>query len=205
MACDRPERHLQPPALRLGHRGHPIKAPPPAQPAQPVGDRIQSLRQVRLIGRLGQPAPPPPRARQRPNQHIGALTPTPPDRRIGQFHPVPLGFSPWRVFDHRPVGRCGLLARPAHRAQRPLPYRAGKRRIRTREAQRDDLVEQRRGPQMRIRGQPQPAIFDILGEQVRRQADTNPRGVLPGQIPAHRQPGHPQMAGDRADRPALTT
>ena len=191
VAGDRPERHLQPPAPRLSDRGHPIKAPPPAQPAQPARHRVKALHQMRLIGRLGQPAAPAPGMRQRPDQHIGRCIPAPPGRWVGQFHPIPLGFSTRRVLDRRSIGRGVLLTRRTHRAQRPLADGAGERRIRLGIAQRGHLVEQRGGPQMRIRGQPQSAVFDILGERVRRRPGTHPRGLLPGQIPAHRRPGHP--------------
>ena len=205
VAGDRPEGHLQAPGLRLGDRGHPIKAPPPGQPAQPARHRVQALHQMRLIGRLGQPAAPAARVRQCPDQHIGRLAPAPPRRWIGQFQPVPLGFITRRVLDRRTIGAAGLLARRAHRAQRALTDRPGERRIRSAVAQRGDLVEQRGGPQVRISRQPKPAVFDVVGERVRRRGGPNSRSAFSGQILAHRHPGHPQMAGDRADRPALLT
>ena len=46
-------------------------------------------------------------------------------------------------------------------------------------AERGDLVELRGGPQMWIGRQPQPTIFDILGERVRRRTGTDPWGVFP--------------------------
>jgi hypothetical protein len=47
-------------AARRRARSLARRTAPPAQPAQPPGNRIQALDQMRMIGRLGQPAAPTP-------------------------------------------------------------------------------------------------------------------------------------------------
>jgi hypothetical protein len=107
---------------------------------------------------VGQKPAPPTGKRQRPDQQMRLPTHAPRTRRIGQFDPVPLGFLARRVRDDRRITTFDRLAGLTVRTQAQRSDRRGQARIRPREPQLDDLVEQRRRPQMRITSQPLPAV-----------------------------------------------
>jgi hypothetical protein len=74
------------------------------KPAQHAVDRLD---QMRLVGRLGQHAPDPPRGRQAAKQHLCGAAP----RRPATLQPVPLQLRTWRLVD---LDR-GLAASPCAR------------------------------------------------------------------------------------------
>ena len=122
-------------------------------------------------------------------------------RRIRQLEPIPLNFPTGRMLDHRPVL---VLVRRARRTSRPqlVPAdRRGERLIRPAEPKVDDLVEQRRRPQMRVIGQPLPAVVEEVGHRLRPGRVALTRTALAVQIRTDRLAVMPEMSGDRADRP----
>jgi hypothetical protein len=71
------------------------------------------------------------------------------------------------VFDHRDRAVLRRAARLARRSQPARPQLAGERRIGAVVAQLAELVEQRGGPQVRVLGQPFPAVVDERLERIR--------------------------------------
>ena len=124
----RGERRGDPAGFGVHDGGHPVEPPRRGEPAQGAGDTVQALDQVRLVHRRGQPAAPPPRMRQRPDQQARLGAPAPARGRAGQFHPVPLGLIAGRVLDHRHRPALRGMARLAVRAQAPRPQLPGERR-----------------------------------------------------------------------------
>ncbi len=115
MQRHRAEAGRDPPRPRMTHRGHPIKAPPLAQPTQAGGDLVQPLGQMRLVLALGDPAPPPARMRQHPEQQTRRPDHTPARRRIGQLEPIPLGLLTGRM-PRSPTGPCSSRHATPHTA-----------------------------------------------------------------------------------------
>ncbi len=196
------ERGRHPPGLGTDHGRHPVEPPVPAQPPESTGDPVKALDEVGLILGLAQHAPPPTGVAQRANEQVRVLAPPPLLRRVGQLDPVPLGLRTRRVLDHRdrPTRRRG--ARLARRAQPASSQRPGHRRIGPVVAQVDQLVEQGRGPQMRVVGQPLTRVANERVERIRAATNPNPR--LPAsQVGADGLTVPAKVAGDRGDRPPL--
>ena len=155
-----------------------------------------------LLGLREHPAPRA-RVRQRPDQQVRVLPLPPRRRRIRQLDPVPLGLLARRVRDHRE-----LLRHPRRRAviaPRPQPPPAQsprERRVRPLIAQIGDLVEQRRGPQVRVITEPDPAVRPERREPVRARGRPLPRFPLPRQVRPDRLPVSSQVPGDRRHRPS---
>ena len=93
----RGERRGDPPGSGVHDGGHPVEPPRRGQPAQGAGDLVQALDQVRLVHRGRQPAAPPPRVRQRPDQQARLGAPAPVPRAGRAAPPSPTG-------SHRPAG-----------------------------------------------------------------------------------------------------
>ena len=158
--------------------GHPVEPPRRGEPAQGAGDPVQALDQVRLVHRRGQPAPPPARVRQRPDQQARLGAPAPGRGRVRQLHPVPLGLIPGRVVDHRDRPALRGMARLAVRPQAPGPQLPGERRIRAVVPSVRHLVEQGGRPQVRVLGQPGRAVRGERPERISRRPGPDPG--LPG-------------------------
>jgi hypothetical protein len=80
--------------------------------------------------------------------------------------------------------------------------RRGQARIRPRITQFPQLIQQRRGPQMRVIGQPDPAVHHKRRHDHRAPAGPPTRLAIPAQIRARRLAVMTQVPGDRRDRPA---
>lgn len=98
----------------------------------------------------------------KPDQQMRLPAQAPRTRWIGQFGPVPLGFlvARWMSDD----GRTPALDRLTGLAVRPQPTaadRRGQARIRPGKPQLDDLIEQRRRPQMRIITEGSCAVAEV--------------------------------------------
>lgn len=184
------------------HGGHPIEPPVVGDPAELARDVVLGVDQVRLVHRFAELPTPFRRVRQRPHQQVGPFTVTVPMLgRIGQLHPIPLGFRTRRVLDDRRGAAFRGMARLARWPQGPHPQRPRERRIRARVAQLHDLVKKRRRPHMRVLTQPRRAVVGEPGEHVRpgRGALTDPPAAL--QIGPDRFAVPPDMPGDRRNRP----
>jgi hypothetical protein len=97
------------------------------------------------------------------------------------------------------------LRRPAlltQRAQATVSQLTGERRIRPVEAERDDLVEQRQRPQMRVLDEAFAAVVDEHVERIDTAGATDISDSVAGQIGADRLAVAAEMTGDRRDRPA---
>ena len=160
------ERRRQGSGRRGADRGHPVEPPSPRETAELARDPVQGLDQVREVLGVREHRPPPPRVRQRPHQQMRFASQPPRPRRVRQLDPVPLGLLPGRVGDDRGVAALRGLTRLAVRPQPMPPDRRGQRRIRPGEPQPDELVVQRRGPQVRVLAQAQPAV---LQERLRQR------------------------------------
>lgn len=99
-------------------------------------------------------------------------------RRLRKQQPVPLGLLTRRVRDDRPIQALGRGARLAPWPQLVPAHRRGERLIRAGVAQRGDLVEQRGQPQVRVVGQPLPAVADELRQPVRPRRRVLARSAL---------------------------
>src|SRR5215212_6235543 len=111
----------------------------------------------------------PRRVRQRAQQDIRGAAP----RRPAPFEPVPLDLLARRMFD---LDRVAALHPPARLTMRPQPTRtdlAHEARVAARIAERDDLDEQRRGPQVRVIREPGPDVDLELGERINDDGDPN--------------------------------
>jgi hypothetical protein len=106
------------------------------------------------------------------------------------------------VFDHRDRAVLRRAARLARRSQPARPQLAGERRIGAVVAQLAELVEQRGGPQVRVLGQPFPAVVDERLERIRFTALALPGDPAAVQIGADGLAVMAQVPGDRGDRPA---
>jgi len=188
--------------LGADHGGHPVEAPVPGQPTQGVADPVHPVNQMRLVLGLAQDAAPAPGVRERTNQQVRVLAPAPVLGRVGQLDPVPLGLRPGRVLDHR---NRPVLGRPARLTRRPQPagsQLAGHRRVRAVIAEPEQLVEQRRRPQVRIIGEALSAVRRKGIERISPTTGPNP-SLPPGQVGTDGPAVFTQMPGDRGDRPTL--
>jgi len=157
---------------------------------------VKAVDQVGLVLGLTQHAAPASGVGQRPDEQVRVLAPAPVRGRVGQLDPVPLGLLTGRVLDHRDRATLGRGARLARRTQPPGPKGAGHRRVRAVVAQLEQLVEQRRGPQVRVIPQPLPAVRSERLERVRAAARPDP-GLATGQIRPDRLTVPTEVAGDR--------
>ncbi len=124
--------------------------------AELAHDGVEGLDQVREVVGVGGDTTPAARVRQRPDQQMRVPPDIPRGRRIRWFHPVELGFLAGWVRDDHDVAAAGDLAGLAVRAQLMAAQRAGERRVAAGIPQGGELVEQGRGPQVLVVGQPGP-------------------------------------------------
>jgi hypothetical protein len=134
--------------------------------------------------------------RQRTDEQMRRLAPAPLRRRIGQLHPVPLCFLTRWVLDHCDRAALRRSARLARRAQTTSPDLTRHRRIGLPVAELKQLIEQRRGPQMRIITQPLPAVRGERLEPIIPATPTHP-SLPAGQIRADRLTVPAKMTSDR--------
>jgi hypothetical protein len=201
--CDRAEAGGDPPRTRVADRAHPVEPPGPGQPAQPDGDLVQPLDQMRLVFGLGQPAAPPAGVRQRAEQQMRLPGEAPGRGWVGQLQPIPLRLPTGRVLDDLPVASLRSRARRTPRPQLVPAHPGGERLIRAGVAQLDDLVEQRGQPQVRIVSQPLTAVVDELRQPLRPRRRPLTRTARAVQIGADGLAVMTGVGGDRADRPPL--
>jgi hypothetical protein len=83
----------------------------------------------------------------------------------------------------------------------PAADRSRERLVGPAVAERDDLVEQRRRPQMRIAGQPQPAVLRVLLERVDHRLGRRPGVASPYRYRRTVTLVTSKWRGDRTDRP----
>jgi len=136
--------------LRAIGRSPSDRTPHPGQPTELAGDLIERVDRVRLILRLSQHPTPPAGVSKRADEQRRVRPPPPRRGRVGEVNPVPLCLLTRRVIDHRHRAALRRPARLTRRTQAAGAQLAGERRIRPVEAKRDNLVEQRRRPQMRV-------------------------------------------------------
>jgi hypothetical protein len=94
---------------------------------------------------------------------------------------------------------------PAHASQcgrSALADLAHERRVAAGVAERDDLNEQRRRPQVRVIGEPGPDVDLEVDQRIIDDSDTNAGLAVAVQIGPHRLAVALEMAGDGRDRPA---
>ncbi|WP_249645574.1 AlbA family DNA-binding domain-containing protein [Nocardia sputi] len=123
-----------------------------------ASDPLQSFEQVREVFGRGQRPAPQTRMRQRAHQQMRILPRAPGRGRVRQFDPIPLRFLARTVLDDRDIAALGHVAGLAMRPQAQLPDGQGQVLIGAIESELNQLVEQRRCPQTRVVGQPDPAI-----------------------------------------------
>jgi hypothetical protein len=140
--------------------------------------------------------------RQRPDQQVRGLAPAPVLGRVGQLDPVPLGLLPGRVLDHRDRPALDRDAPLARHPQTPDPQLPGQRRVRAGVAEPEQLVEQGRGPQVRVVLEALSAVRLERLERVRDGPLARPR-LAAGQVRPDRLTVPAQVRSDRRDRPPL--
>ena len=204
---DRGERRGHLPRTGVADRRHPVEPPAAGQPTQFGADPVQGVDQDRLFHAPAEHPAPSAGVRQRADQQecpASVACGGPGGGRVGQLDPVELGLFPGRVVDHR--GRTSLRrgARFTRRAQAPGPQLAGERGVRPVVTEVDDLVEQGHRPQVRVLGQPGPAVVAERGELIWAGRRADP-GLAAVQVGADGLAVATQVPSDRRDRPALAT
>ncbi|MFI2352901.1 hypothetical protein ACH492_39185 [Streptomyces sp. NPDC019443] len=123
---------------------------------------------------------------------------------VRQFDPVELDLLARRMRDDRHVSATGGPARFAVRTRLIPPQGPRENGIATRITEFDDLLEERRRPQVWVVAEPLAAVLQEGHERVRRLTPIS-RDPFAVQISADRLAIVAQMPGNRGDRPALTT
>ena len=116
-----------------------------------------------------------------------------PHRTCCRPDPFPVGRGDARI-GHPVVSLHDIDARPIRKGRLGKPVKVGHKPNAT-------TVEHRGGPQMRICGQPQPTVFDIHGERVRRRPGTHPSHWTPAG-PSRICPAAGIQRAHRRSRPA---
>jgi hypothetical protein len=173
--------------------------------AELAHDGVEGLDEVGEVFGVGEDATPATRVRQRADQQVSVLTDIPRRWWVREFHPVELGFLARWVRDDRDVAAAGDLAGFAVRAQLMAAQRASERRVAAGVAQGGELVEQGRGPQVRVVGQPGPAVADVRLERVWACGSAAAGFGLAGEVTADCFAVTAEMSCDGRDRPALRT
>ena len=180
------------------HRGQAVGAPHPGRSAQPAQHPVHGLDQMRLVHGLGQHLTGASRMRQGPQQPITGPAP----RGPAAFRPVPLDFLAGRVGDVSGLAALHPRTRLAMGAQPGHTHLADEARIRTAVAEGDDLVEQRRGPHVRVVHEPGLHIGHERRQRIRGARTADTRLALARQIVGDRPPVTAEVTGDRGDLPS---
>jgi hypothetical protein len=121
---------------------------------------------------------------------------------MAALEPVPLDFGTRRVLD---LDRGPAVDSPARLAVGPQVRRAdrpGEGGVAARVAQRDDLVEQRRQPEVRVVNEAGREIGDERGERIRDRGSPRAGRPFAPDVGTDRLAVALEVAGDGRDRPA---
>ena len=121
---------------------------------------------------------------------------------MAPLEPVPLDLFASGMVDLDRLSTLYPRARLAVRAQAGQADLAGEAHIRAAVTEDDDLVVERRGPQVRVVGKARRDVGAVVGKSIRPRRATNTRSSFAGQIGADRLAVTVEMAGDGRDGPS---
>jgi hypothetical protein len=180
---------------RPGHddRGHPVDPPPASGAAQAAQDAVHRLDEMCLVGGRSQHAPGAARVGKGAQQDVGGAAPG----RRAPLEPVPLDLLAGGMIDVYGVATSHAGTGLAVRAELRHAHLADEGGVAEGVAERDHLVEQRRGPHVGVVGEPGPQVGHEPLERIGRRAPAHARGALALQVGTDRLAVPSQVAGDR--------
>ena len=195
---DRREAPLDLAGLWVDDRGHAVDPPTPRRAAEPAQDLVDTHDEMGLVIGVGEPASELARTRQGADEHERLGAP----RGLDQLEPVPLDLLPGRVLDVHVGPPVRRRARLTVRPQLAVTDLAGEGLVAPLEPERDDLVEQHRGPHMRIVSQALAHVGLEPVEPVRLGLGPHPRLSFSVQVGPDRLAVPAGVSSDGRDRPA---